>query len=116
MAKFRLSQLARNQIRAIGRFTEREFGLYQAKAYHAGLERTFSLLADFPKMGADVSERFIGGGRFRCRTASPGRVSIVFVSGIATVPIEGLLSQRNYCHVRHVVQHVICITGRGWGR
>lgn len=65
MAKFRLSQLARNQIRAIGRFTEREFGLYQAKAYHAGLERTFSLLADFPKMGADVSERFIGGGRFR---------------------------------------------------
>ena len=68
MARFRLSQLAQSQIRAIGRYTEREFGLYQAKAYHAGLERTFGLLADFPKMGADASELLVGARRFRFQT------------------------------------------------
>jgi len=31
--------------------TEMNFGQYQADAYHAGLERSFGLLADFPRMG-----------------------------------------------------------------
>jgi len=47
MGDYRLSPQARNQIRDIGRFTKRRFGAYQAKAYHAGLERTFELLADW---------------------------------------------------------------------
>jgi toxin ParE1/3/4 len=34
-------------------------------AYHSGLERTFGLLADFPKMGASVEELLTGARRFR---------------------------------------------------
>jgi toxin ParE1/3/4 len=30
---------------------EAKFSRYQAEAYHAGLERTFGLLADFPGIG-----------------------------------------------------------------
>jgi toxin ParE1/3/4 len=65
MGNYRLSPQARNQIRDIGRFTKRRFGAYQAKAYHAGLERTFGLLADFPKMGVAADELLIGARRFR---------------------------------------------------
>jgi toxin ParE1/3/4 len=65
MGDYRLSPQACNQIRDIGRFTKRRFGSYQAKAYHAGLERTFRLLADFPKMGVAADELLIGGRRFR---------------------------------------------------
>jgi toxin ParE1/3/4 len=65
MGKYRLSPQARNQIRDIGRFSKRRFGAYQAKAYHAGLERTFELLADFPKMGVAADELLIGARRFR---------------------------------------------------
>jgi toxin ParE1/3/4 len=56
---------ARNQIRDIGRFTKRRFGAYQAQAYHAGLERTFGLLADFPKMGVAADELLNGLRRYR---------------------------------------------------
>ncbi len=65
MAKYRLSLQARRQIRDIGVFTARRFGLYQAEAYHAGLERTFGLLIDFPKMGASAEELLPGARRFR---------------------------------------------------
>ena len=37
-------------------FTEAAFGPYQAEAYHAGLERTFGVLADFPRIGPSVDE------------------------------------------------------------
>jgi toxin ParE1/3/4 len=65
MGKYRLSPQAYSQIRDIGRFSKRRFGAYQAKAYHAGLERTFELLADFPKMGVAADELLIGARRFR---------------------------------------------------
>ncbi len=65
MGSYRLSQLARRQIRGIGRYTLKRFGDYQARAYHAGLERTFGLLADFPKMGAEAGEWLSGARRFR---------------------------------------------------
>ena len=65
MGDYRLSQQASQQIRDIGRFTKRRWGVYQARAYHAGLERTFGLLADFPKMGVSVDELLIGAHRFR---------------------------------------------------
>jgi toxin ParE1/3/4 len=65
MGSYRLSLQARSQIRDIGRFSKRRFGAYQAKAYHAGLERTFELLADFPKMGGAADELLIGARRFR---------------------------------------------------
>jgi toxin ParE1/3/4 len=65
MGDYRLSAQARNQIRDIGRFTKRRFGDYQATAYHTGLERTFRLLADFPKMGVAADELLMGARRFR---------------------------------------------------
>jgi toxin ParE1/3/4 len=65
MGRYRLSLQARDQIRDIGRFTKQRFGVYQAQAYHAGLERTFGLLADFPKMGVAADELLIGLRRFR---------------------------------------------------
>jgi toxin ParE1/3/4 len=65
MGDYRLSEQASLQIRDIGRFTKRRWGVYQARAYHAGLERTFGLLADFPKMGVSVDELLTGARRFR---------------------------------------------------
>ncbi|MGN1288250.1 MAG: type II toxin-antitoxin system RelE/ParE family toxin [Bradyrhizobium sp.] len=65
MAEYRLSVRARAQLIDIYEFTSRTFGPYQAEAYHAGLERTFSLLADFPRIGQSVDELAPGHRRFR---------------------------------------------------
>jgi len=51
---YRLSERAREQILAIYEYTQETFGPYQADAYHSGLEHSFALLADFPKIGLDV--------------------------------------------------------------
>ena len=56
MAEYRLSVRARSQLIDIYEFTTTTFGQYQAEAYHAGLERTFGLLADFPRIGQQVDE------------------------------------------------------------
>lgn len=65
MAEYRLSARARSQLLDIYEFTDATFGRYQADAYHAGLERTFSLLADFPRIGQLVDELAPGHHRFR---------------------------------------------------
>ena len=65
MAEYRLSVRARLQLLDIYEFTTAMFGQYQAEAYHAGLERTFSLLADFPRIGQSVDELGAGHRRFR---------------------------------------------------
>lgn len=56
MAKYRLSTRARLQLLEIYEFTAANFGKYQAEAYHAGLERTFDLLADFPRIGQSADD------------------------------------------------------------
>lgn len=65
MAEYRLSRQAEADLLAIYEFTEGKFGQYQADAYHAGFERTFGLLADFPRMGASADELAGGFRRFR---------------------------------------------------
>ena len=65
MPSFRLSDRARADLIDIYDFTEARFGPYQAEAYHAGLERTFGLLADFPRIGQPVDELRAGYRRFR---------------------------------------------------
>jgi toxin ParE1/3/4 len=65
MAEYRLSVRARSQLFDIYEFTTATFGQYQAEAYHAGLERTFSLLGDFPRIGQLVDELAPGHRRFR---------------------------------------------------
>lgn len=56
MGSYRLSARAVAQIDEIYDYTAETFGSYQADAYHAGLERTFGLLADFPLIGRLVEE------------------------------------------------------------
>ena len=46
-------------------FTDAKFGPYQAGAYHAGFERTFGLLADFPRIGTPSDELVSRYRRFR---------------------------------------------------
>jgi toxin ParE1/3/4 len=65
MAEYRLTQRARANLIDIYDFTEGKFGAYQAEAYHAGLIRSFGLLADFPLIGQTVDELSTGYRRFR---------------------------------------------------
>lgn len=65
MGSYRLSARAGAELIAIYEYTEATFGAYQADAYHAGLERTFSLLADFPRIGQSAADLAPGYRRFR---------------------------------------------------
>jgi toxin ParE1/3/4 len=62
---FRPSARARADLIDIYDFTEAGFGAHQADAYHAGRERTFGLLADFPRIGRAADELRSGYRRFR---------------------------------------------------
>jgi len=64
MADYRLSLRAEADLLDIYAFTEAKFGQYQADAYHAGFERIFSLLADFPRIGTPCDELVAGYRRF----------------------------------------------------
>jgi toxin ParE1/3/4 len=55
VAEFKLSARAEADLLDIYEYTTDTFGTYQADAYHAGLERTFDLLANFPRIGASVT-------------------------------------------------------------
>ena len=70
VAEFRLSEKAKQDIIEIYEHSEREFGAYQADAYHAGLERIFDLLASFPLIGRAMDEIMPGlrGFRFQAHT------------------------------------------------
>jgi toxin ParE1/3/4 len=65
VGSFRLSARARAQIHEIYDYSATTFGSYQANAYHAGLEHTFGLLADFPRIGQLARELGPGLRRFR---------------------------------------------------
>jgi toxin ParE1/3/4 len=65
VADFRLSERAERDLIEIYDYTEETFGAYQAEAYHAGLERTFDLLANFPLIGRAADEIVPGLRRFR---------------------------------------------------
>jgi toxin ParE1/3/4 len=60
VAEYRLSIRAHADVLDIYAFSEGRFGRYQADAYHAGLERTFGLLADFPGIGVAADELVAG--------------------------------------------------------
>lgn len=65
MAEYRLSVRARADLLRIFAYSDARFGRYQAEAYHAGLEHTFRLLADFPGIGTNADELAPGYRRFR---------------------------------------------------
>lgn len=66
MAEYKLAQRAEDKLVEIYASTENTFGRYQADAYSAGFERTFGLLADFPRIGirSRNSRTGIGGSDF----------------------------------------------------
>jgi plasmid stabilization system protein ParE len=54
MPDVRIAAAARRTLFQIYDFSRDNFGKNQANAYFAGLERAFSLIADFPKIGTPV--------------------------------------------------------------
>ena len=56
MAKVSVSRAALKDIRAIGRYTQRQWGADQRRVYLSGLDRKFALLADNPEISPERSE------------------------------------------------------------
>jgi len=65
MPSFRIAAAARRDLLHIYDFSSDTFGKYQADAYFAGLDRAFSLIADFPRIGTRVDVLRTGYRRFR---------------------------------------------------
>ena len=65
MTRYVLTRRAEQELGIIYDNTYIKFGIYQAEAYHAGFERIFSLLAQFPRMGVSTDELAIGLRRFQ---------------------------------------------------
>jgi toxin ParE1/3/4 len=65
VAEYKLSRNAGLKLRDIFECTDETFGRYQADAYHAGLEKTFGLIAEFPRIGRASDELVPGLRRFR---------------------------------------------------
>jgi toxin ParE1/3/4 len=82
VGSYRVSARARTQIHEIYGYTAETFGPYQANAYHAGLEQTFGLLADFPRISQLAEELASRHRRFRFQahyifyTEEPGHIVI----------------------------------------
>ena len=64
MRNYKLSQRA-DKLVEIYAFTENTLGRYQADAYSAGFEKTFELLATFPRIGRWADELKAGYRRYR---------------------------------------------------
>jgi len=88
MAEFRLSERAERDLGEVYEYSFRTFGEYQAEAYHAGLERTFDLIAHFPRIGRNVDELPRGYRRFRFQA------HLIFYT-----------EERNYVAIRAVLHH-----------
>ncbi len=65
MAKYELTDQATAELLGIYDYSESKFGTYQAEAYLAGLEHTFQLLTDFPRIGVPADELRQGFRRYR---------------------------------------------------
>lgn len=68
VAEYRLSLQARTHLYEIYEYGARRFGRYQAEAYHAGLERNFTLIAEFAGIGASSDELAPGLRRLRVQS------------------------------------------------
>ena len=64
MPSYRLSAEAAVDVERIAEFTVGTFGALQAVKYHASLERTFQLLAEFPRIGLPAYDVRAGLYRF----------------------------------------------------
>ena len=64
MSEYALSADAAAALEDIYVHTAQTFGEEQAAAYHEGFHRTFTLLADFPRMGKSADELIPGWRQF----------------------------------------------------
>jgi toxin ParE1/3/4 len=61
MSKFRLTPSARDDLKNIGRYTERQWGKTQRNTYLRDLEKRFGWLAENPQLGkhrSDITEGY----------------------------------------------------------
>lgn len=61
MSRFRITPRARDDLKNIGRYTERQWGKVQRNAYLKGLEKRFRWLAENPQLGkqrSDIAEGY----------------------------------------------------------
>lgn len=89
MAEFRLSPRAESDLLDIYDYTDGRFGQYQAVAYHAGLDHSFGLIADFPLIGTSANDLYPGLRRFRFQSHN-----IFYTDEGPHVLIRGLLHHR----------------------
>lgn len=64
MSSFQLSQLAEQDLKEIGRYTEKTWGRKQRNVYLSDLDRCFYRLADSPDLGKACDEIRVGYRRF----------------------------------------------------
>lgn len=65
MAEYRISERARQRLIEIYAYTVSNYGPLQADAYHAGFEKTFELIANYPGTGRSADELRHGYRRYR---------------------------------------------------
>jgi toxin ParE1/3/4 len=64
MSSFQLSRLAEQDLKEIGRYTEKTWGRKQRNVYLSDLDKCFYRLADSPDLGGTCDEIRIGYRRF----------------------------------------------------
>lgn len=77
MTTYLISEAAARDIETIVEFTMTAFGKFQAISYHASIERTFQILAEFPRIGRPTFELMDGLYRF------PHKAHVIFYTGSA---------------------------------
>jgi toxin ParE1/3/4 len=60
MLQIRLRAAAREDLKSIGRYTQKKWGREQRNHYLASLDRSFQLLADDPKLGRSCDDVRLG--------------------------------------------------------
>jgi toxin ParE1/3/4 len=83
MARFQLTRKAREDLKAIGRYTQRNWGRRQRDAYLTQLDRRFHALAEMPSLGRACDDirpgyrRYSEGAHTICYREVGGDIEIV---------------------------------------
>lgn len=86
MATFRLTRKARDDLRSIGRYTQRTWGTGQRNRYLTQLDNRFACLAESPTMGRACDEIRPGYRKYH-----EGRPLIFYLSGAEGITVVRVL-------------------------
>ncbi len=89
MASFRLTELARQDLRSIGRYTQANWGREQRNIYLSKIDASFHLLASDPERGRACDEIRSGYRKYRV-----GRHVIFYLLSAAGIEIIRVLHDR----------------------